>query len=189
MSSIGAGRMPVAIAVAPRQRGVTLIEMMFVIVVLAILATITAPSFRDASLGPRLTAIANSLHGSIQIARSEAIKANALVTMCASADEESCAETDDWHKGWIVFIARPGEDEDEEDEVIILHRESALPAGYLISEATGVHTLQFGPIGIGNTAAVFKVCRKEPLGRQERVVSMTATGIARVTSTETGSCS
>ena len=64
---------------------------MFTILIVAVLATLAVPSFRDASLGSRLAATANSLHGSIQVARSEAIKANAPVTLCASADGLTCA--------------------------------------------------------------------------------------------------
>ena len=70
---------------------------------MAVLATLAVPSFRDASLGSRLAATANSLHGSIQIARSEAIKANAPVTLCASADGLTCATAGDWDQGWIVL--------------------------------------------------------------------------------------
>ena len=166
---------------APRQRGVTLIEMMFVIIVMAVLTMIAVPSFRDASLGARLTAMANSLHGSIQVARSEAIKANAATTLCASADGTTCAASGDWDQGWIVLTEVDGAD-------VVIHREDAQPAGFKVVEAAGVLELTFQPIGIGNTAAAFTVCRDDPVGRQERVVSMTATGISRVTATEAGEC-
>ena len=39
---------------------------------------------RGASLSSRLSAIANDLHASVQIARSEAIKSNTTVTLCTS---------------------------------------------------------------------------------------------------------
>lgn len=156
----------------------TLIELMFVLIVMSVLTMIAVPSFRDASLGARLTAMANSLHGSIQVARSEAIKANRAITLCASADGSTCAASGDWDQGWIVL--------DPDDNV--LHREEAQPAGYKVVETGGVLELTFQPVGIGNTAAVFTVCRDAPVGRQERVVSMTATGISRVTTTEAGVC-
>ncbi len=178
MTSVGGQRMPAAIAAAPRQRGVTLIEMMFVIIVLATLTMIAVQSFRDASLGARLTATANSLHGSIQIARSEAIKANRATTLCASADGSTCAAAGDWDQGWIEHDAGG----------VVIHREDAQPAGFRVVESSSVRVLTFQPVGIGNTAALFTVCRDDPVGSQERVVSMTATGIAHVTSTEAGEC-
>jgi type IV fimbrial biogenesis protein FimT len=163
---------------SPAQRGITLIELMFTLLVLAVLIAIAAPSFRDASLGGRLTATANSLLGSIQIARSEAIKANAPATLCTSTDGATCATTGDWDQGWIVLDA----------EGNVIHSEPAQPDGFKVVEAASVRTFTFQPIGIGNTAGVFTICRETPLGKQERVLSMTATGIANVVQTEDGAC-
>jgi type IV fimbrial biogenesis protein FimT len=160
-----------------RQLGATLVELMFAIFIFAVLTVIAVPSFRDASLGSRLTATANSLHGSIQIARSEAIKANATTTLCASSDGASCADVD-WDQGWIVLDANDA----------VIHSEPAQPAGYRVVEGAGVFELSFQPIGVGASAASFVVCRDDPVGSQERVVTVTATGIAHVTTTETGDC-
>lgn len=161
-----------------RQCGATLVELMFTIFILAILTVIAAPSFRDASLGSRLTATANSLHGSIQIARSEAIKANATTTLCTSSNGEDCAGAGDWDQGWIVLDAGGA----------VIHSEPAQPAGYKVVESAGLLELTFQPIGVGASAGSFVVCRDDPVGNQERLVTVTATGIAHVTTTETGDC-
>jgi len=161
-----------------RQRGMTLVELMFTIFIMAVLAMLAVPSFRDASLGSRLAATANSLHGSIQIARSEAIKANAAITLCASADGVGCATAGDWDQGWIVIN---GDD-------VVLHSEPEQRNSFKVIESGGTLTLTFMPIGIGATNAVFTVCREDPVGNQERVVSVTATGSAYVTTTENGEC-
>jgi type IV fimbrial biogenesis protein FimT len=160
------------------ERGLTLIELMIALLVLAVLVAMAAPSFRDASLGGRLTATANSLLGSIQIARSEAIKANAPTTLCVSSDGATCAGAGDWDQGWIVL--------DAANEVI--HSEPAQPDGFRVVEAAGEDTFVFQPIGIGNTAGLFTICRESPLGLQERVLSMTATGLANIVQTEAGAC-
>ncbi|MDH5227133.1 MAG: GspH/FimT family pseudopilin [Gammaproteobacteria bacterium] len=161
-----------------RQRGLTLVELMITIFIMAVLAMLAVPSFRDASLGSRLSAAANSLHGSIQIARSEAIKVNAPITLCASSDGSTCATGGDWDQGWIVMTA----------DNVVLHSEPSLRNSYRVIEATGKLSLTFQPIGIGATDAVFTVCREDPVGNQERQVSVTATGIAYVTTTENGVC-
>ena len=70
---------------------VTLVELMFALAAVAILLAIAAPSFRGASLSSRLSSIANDLHASVQIARSESIKSNTTVTLCTSTDGSSCA--------------------------------------------------------------------------------------------------
>lgn len=162
-----------------RQRGVTLVEMMFTILIMAVLAMLAIPSWRDASLGSRLTATANSLHGSIQIARSEAIKANVPIILCVSTDGETCAGSGDWDQGWIV--QRTITDSDGNEDVDVLHSEPAQTNSFKVVEASGLTELTFQPIGVGASAASFTVCREDPLGNQERVISVTATGIASVT--------
>lgn len=168
------------------QRGLSLVELMFTILIVAVLATLAVPSFRDASLGSRLAATANSLHGSIQVARSEAIKANAPVTLCASADGLTCATAGDWDQGWIVL--RTIVEVDDEVDVDVLHREPAQRNSFKVIENGGQLSLTFQPIGIGATAARFTVCREDPVGNQEREVTVTATGSAYVTTKEDGVC-
>ena len=160
------------------QRGLSLVELMFTILIVAVLATLAVPSFRDASLGSRLAATANSLHGSIQVARSEAIKANAPVTLCASADGLTCATAGDWDQGWIVLDSAGA----------VLHSEPAQRNSFKVIENGGQLSLTFQPIGIGATAARFTVCREDPVGNQEREVTVTATGSAYVATKEVGVC-
>jgi type IV fimbrial biogenesis protein FimT len=162
--------------------GLTLIELLTTVVIVAILFAVAVPSFRNASLGSRLSASANDLLASVQLARSEAIKRNVAVTLCASADGVSCAGSGGWEQGWITVINPLG-------VATVLQHQQSLPDGYLLTQAGGTAGLDFRPIGIGATAAVFTVCRDDPDGSQERVVNVTATGSAYVTRTETGSCS
>ena len=161
-----------------RQRGMTLVELMFTVFIMAVLAMLAVPSFRDASLGSRLASTANSLHGSIQVARSEAIKANAPITLCASADGATCAVAGDWDQGWIVLDGAGA----------VLHSEPAQRNSFKVVETGGQLSLTFQPIGIGATAAAFTVCREDPVGNQEREVTVTATGSANVTTKEDGVC-
>jgi len=165
-------------SVRTRQRGMTLVELMFTIFIMAVLAMLAVPSFRDASLGSRLAATANSLHGSIQIARSEAIKANAPITLCASSDGLECADAGDWDQGWIVL----------DGAGVVLHSEPAQKNSFKVIESGGQTSLTFQPIGIGATAARFTVCREDPVGKQEREVTVTATGSAYVATKEAGVC-
>lgn len=176
---VTAARLNLPVPAMGRQRGMTLVELMFTVLILAVLATLAAPSFRDASLGSRLTATANSLHGSIQIARSEAIKANSPVRLCTSNDGATCATTGTWDQGWVVLDAAGA----------VLHSEPAQRNGFkVLAQPDTTRTLTFQPIGVGATNAVFKVCRTDPVGSQERLVTVTATGMAYVTNAETGVC-
>lgn len=159
--------------------GFTIVEMMVTIAIVAILLTVGIPSFRDAILNTRLTSLANELIASVQFARSEAIKRNAVVLLCASANGSACATTGSWEQGWVV-LTEAGD---------VLQRHEGLQAGWKITEAGGGRTLTFRPTGFGATTASLRVCRANPLGNSERVVTVGPTGGTSVQRTSTGSCS
>jgi type IV fimbrial biogenesis protein FimT len=155
--------------------GFTLIEMMIAITVMAVLIAVAVPSYQDATLGSQLRATANELFGSITLARSEAIKRNAVVTLCASAGGETC-DGGAWEEGWIVSQAGT-----------VIHRQHAARTGFRIS--AGLSDLSFQPIGAGATPTTFTVCRATPsVGTQERVVTVDATGRGWVKATNLASC-
>ena len=71
--------------------GFTMVELLTALAVLAVLLALAVPNFNDASLSARLNGFANSLVASAQVARSEAIKRNSNITLCASANGTTCA--------------------------------------------------------------------------------------------------
>ncbi len=88
-----------------KNEGVTLIELMVVLVVLAILIGLAAPGLRSLLVRWAADTAAASLVGDFRFARSEAIKRNDFVTICRSTDGKSCAgQTGSWHTGWVVFV-------------------------------------------------------------------------------------
>jgi len=160
-----------------RARGFTLLELMVAISVLAILSLIAVPSFRDAGLPSQLRSVANNLVGATQLARSEAIKRNAVVTLCVSAGGTAC-ETGNWQQGWILLIG-----------TTVLHHELPAPTGFRVTPTGGATALSFQPTVVGATVETFTICRSTPsVGLQERVVTVSATGRASVKTTTSGVC-
>ncbi len=87
-----------------RAAGVTLLELLAVIAIVAILMAIGVPSYQYINNSYRISSEANGLLGDLEFARAEAIKEGQTVTACVSADGASCALNDsDWQDGWIVF--------------------------------------------------------------------------------------
>ena len=75
-------------------RGFTLVEAMVVVAILAVVVGIGAPEFSRFIADQRVRGIATDLVASLLVARSEAIKRNADVTLARSASG--------WSSGWTV---------------------------------------------------------------------------------------
>lgn len=164
-------------------RGFTLIELLVTVAVLAIVITLAVPSFQGVLTRAKLRSVANDLAAGAYLARSEAIKRNAVARLCAvtpDGDPDTDAEDTcgtDWNAGWIV---RAGGE--------VIQRGSRLPTGYKI--LGGVGEIVFQPTGFGATAATLKVCRATPsVGPEEREVVIDLSGRAEVRRTQTASCS
>ncbi|MGH8478126.1 MAG: GspH/FimT family pseudopilin [Gammaproteobacteria bacterium] len=85
--------------------GFTLIELMVGVAVLAIALGAAVPSMSEFIQNSRLAAQTNDFLTALHLARTEAIKRNARVTLCRSADATTCstAAGTGWEIGWMVF--------------------------------------------------------------------------------------
>lgn len=86
-----------------RDAGFTLVELMVTVVVAAILLAVGVPSFRELIQNNRLATATNEVVATLHLARSEAVKGNARVTVCKSANGTSCVTSGNWSQGWLVF--------------------------------------------------------------------------------------
>jgi type IV fimbrial biogenesis protein FimT len=78
-----------------RQRGFTLVEMVIVVFMVGVLATLAGPLFRDFVIQQSIRNAAYELMSDLTYARSEAVKRNVSVTM-------SKLGTGAWTGGWTV---------------------------------------------------------------------------------------
>jgi type IV fimbrial biogenesis protein FimT len=85
-------------------RGFTLIELMITVLVGVILVSLAIPSFETVFNSGRITGQANEFVATLQLARMEAIRRNAHVVVCPSANGTSCAATTAVWTGWIAFV-------------------------------------------------------------------------------------
>lgn len=172
-------------------RGFTLIELMVTIAIVAILLGIAVPSFNSIVLNMKLTSYANDLVASTLLARSEAIKRNAVVSLCVSSNGTSCG-TGGWEQGWIVMCNTTDNTwcDPAGPNTMVIQSQPAVSSGWKITESSGITNVSFQPTGTGATAATLTVCRATPtVGSQEREVRISASGRPSVTKTANAACS
>lgn len=80
-----------------KSNGFTLIELMVVIAIMAILAAIAIPSFREYARNSALVATTNQLVNAIETSKGEALKRNMRVVI---SPQDGSA----WRSGWHVFV-------------------------------------------------------------------------------------
>ena len=84
------------------QQGVTLTELLIGLTILGILAGVGAPSFSNVIKNSRQGSTFNNIIGTLHLARSEAIKRNTGVAVCARLTDTQCGP--DWSNGWLLFV-------------------------------------------------------------------------------------
>lgn len=89
--------------------GFTLIELMFTLVLAAIIAVLAVPSFNTTIANNRMVTKVNEMVTSLTLGRSEAIKRASTVTVCKSTNGTSCATSGAWTQGWMVFVDANGD--------------------------------------------------------------------------------
>lgn len=174
------------------QAGFTLIELLVTLVVLGILTRLAVPSFAQAMLTSRLASYSNSFIGSAQYARSEALKRNVALTMCASSDGATCTSGATWAQGWIITCPANASTDTmcnaSGGATLVLRKQPALASDYHFTGGTGSYSINFPASGIGATQVNLTLCRWAPAGNQERQVAVTATGRPAVATTHNGIC-
>lgn len=103
--------------------GVTLVELMVGLAVVAIILSFGIPTFTDFIQNNRMTAAANDLVSSMHLARSEALQRRAPVVVCASTNTTAavpdCDGGADFGAGWMVFADPNGNAQRDADEFVI----------------------------------------------------------------------
>ena len=181
---------------ARRAGGFTLLELMVTLTVVGVVIGVGVPSMRTMMLNNSLTAVSNDLLASLLHARTEAIKRQANVVLCASADSTAVAPTctNGAANAWIVFQDSNGNWQADANETI-LERHPAINASILV-RSDNQPVVSFASSGFAAPAGpqvpmrniVFCDSRGvHPSGATStaRAVVISATGRARVVSANT----
>jgi type IV fimbrial biogenesis protein FimT len=113
--------------------GVTLIELMVTVAILAILVALAVPSFTRLIADTRMSGHANTFVSDLNYARSEAQKLGKSVSLCATSDPDAAdpvCDGNEWKGGWIIFVDADADNARTTggDETLLRRREALIGA-------------------------------------------------------------
>ncbi len=140
--------------------GLTLLELMLVLVMMAVLSALAAPNFRSLWVKRSVLLAAEAMLGDLRYARSEALKRARPVLVCQSSNATSCTSAGAaWAEGWLVFVDSNGNAQVDGDTAdgpaeAVLRVQTALPAlASIASNVSTGHGITFHATGSAKSAA------------------------------------
>lgn len=119
-------------------RGMTVLELMISMAILAIVSTLAVPGFSSLLHNAGRTTAVNDFIHAVYLARSEAIKRGTVVSLCKSTDGQVCLNhVPEWSTGWMVFVNHDRDDPPQRDAgepVLAVYQ--GWPGGHITSNRT-----------------------------------------------------
>ena len=162
-------------------RGFSLFELIMTLALVALILTLGLPSFGSLVADKRLRVEADALFHAVHLARKASIVRRRVVSLCPSADGESCTPGYDWSAGWIVFanVDRDDPPQVDENEPVLSHH----TVGDTVQILANRRGFTLRSTHLRATNGTFVICdRRERAEPRALVVSYT--GRPRVTRTD-----
>lgn len=146
------------------QQGLTLVELIVTLALGAIVMTMGVPSFSAAIDRYRLTSEVNRFVSNVQLARSEAMKRNQVVSICRSINGSTCGGNADYvyEDGWLLYADSTGRDNNyhSSNDSLIQVADSTAGDVTIRSNTAGNRWLSFSATGMlaENSSAEYRFC-------------------------------
>lgn len=138
-----------------KARGFTLIELMFTLILVAVLVSLAAPSFDSSIRDNRVLTETNSMIAAVANARSEALKRGRMVSICPSADGATCGA--DWGQGWIVYVEKTTVVAGGAPDVDAVLQVGEAPKRLALTQAAGNKWIRFTSRGLAEASVSIDV--------------------------------
>lgn len=153
-------------------KGLTLIELMVTLTIMAIVLTTAVPSLQDFIVKNRVGGIATDFLGTLNYARSEAIKRSAPVSICKSSNGSAC--TGNWQDGWIVFSDKDGDGALDSGDDSLLRVGEAIGTNFSAATDNFASAVTYSRSGMASNTGIFVFCHNGNVN-QARGVAITLT--------------
>lgn len=158
------------------QSGLTLLELVMGVSVMAVVLAIAAPSFRQITESNRFAGTSHELTVSLTTARTLAISRGHRVSVCPMTHDQRCTGSNDWSQGWMVFLdaERTGQPKDATAILQVVQRQSgaAFPR---VATTPGRHLVRYSPDGMaGGSNLTLSICA----GHQDRLLGQVVVAVS-----------
>ena len=168
--------------------GFTLPELLIGLAIAALLTVLALPAYHDWIADYQVLNQAQLLAGTMNIARSEAVKRGRRVNLCKSADRRQCVASGGWEAGYVVYVDTDRDGAVDAGDAALRVQEPATPgitirgnrpvADYVSYTSLGSARMLNGALQMGT----FTVCKT---GRNAIDVVLAHSGRARIQRTAT----
>jgi type IV fimbrial biogenesis protein FimT len=157
--------------------GLTLIELLIAVAVVATLAAVAAPAFSGGLEAGRASDARASLLASLMTAANKAAITGSHGVLCPSRDGETCLDSADWSAGWLVFLDSNGS-RDLEGGERLLRIQPALAGKVRLRSTVGRTRIVFqGNGGNAGSNATFTLCDGRGPKRARALIMSNAGGL------------
>lgn len=164
-----------------RQHGLTLLELMLTMSILAIAVTLVVPSAQSLFQQQRIIATVNTMSASLQLAKEHAVTQFSDVTLCPTIDYVTCQN--DWSQAKMIFVDVNDNNERENDETII-HSLPEAPFGVDITSSN--NTITFYMSGFSATPSTILLCDRSDENSLARALFISLQGRVSVSMDNNG---
>ena len=176
------------------QRGISLVESVVTLGIVAGVLQVAGPAFSDYLEATHLAAASQELSSDLSLARTEAIKRNRRVALCKSADGAACSDAGGWEQGWIVFHDENNNGQSDLGEEVLARRAHLQEplrmhgnqpvAGYISYTPLGMTRSRTGALQAGTVT----VCRFSGTPTASREIVINTMGRPRVQRATAATC-